>query len=46
MVHLFEEEKRDEISLDRLYADGKIVELDENDFVKTTDKKADDNELV
>ena len=46
MVHLFEEEKRNEISLDRLYADGKIVELDENDFVKTTDKKADDNELV
>ena len=46
MVHLFEEEKRGEISLDRLYADGKIVELDENDFVKTTDKKADDNELV
>lgn len=47
MVHLFEEEKREEISLDRLYADGKIVELDENDFVKTTSKKSgDDNELV
>ena len=46
MVHLFEEEKRNEISLDRLYADGQIVELDENDFVKTNDKKADDNELV
>ena len=47
MVHLFEEEKRNEISLDRLYADGKIVELDENDFVKkTTKKKSSEDELV
>ena len=46
MVHLFEEEKRNEISFDRLYADGKIETLEETDFVKTTDKKADDNELV
>lgn len=46
MIHLFEEEKRNEISLDRLYADGKIMDLDENDFIKTTDKKADENELV
>lgn len=46
MVHLFEEEKREEISLDRLYADGKIETLDEKDFVKKTTKKADDNELV
>ncbi len=47
MVHLFEEEKREEISLDRLYADGKIVELNEKDFTKTTAKKSgDDNELV
>ena len=46
-VHLFEEEKRNEISLDRLYADGKIVELDENDFVKkTTKKKSSEDELV
>ena len=47
MVHLFEEEKRNEISLDRLYADGKIVELEENDFVKkTTKKKSSEDELV
>ena len=47
MVHLFEEEKRNEISLDRLYADGKIVDLDENDFVKkTTRKKSSEDELV
>lgn len=47
MVHLFEEEKRNEISLDRLYADGNIVELDENDFVKkTTKKKSSEDELV
>ena len=39
MVHLFEEEKRNEISLDRLYADGKIEELNEADFVKKTSKK-------
>ncbi len=47
MVHLFEEEKRAEISLDRLYADGKITDLDEADFIKTNaNKKSDDNELV
>lgn len=47
MVHLFEEEKRGEISLDRLYADGKIVELDEADFVKkTSKKKSSEDELV
>lgn len=47
MVHLFEEEKRAEISLDRLYADGKIVELNEADFVKKAKtKKSNDNELV
>ena len=47
MVHLFEEEKRNEISLDRLYADGKIVELDEADFVKKTSKKKNsEDELV
>lgn len=47
MVHLFEEEKRAEISLDRLYADGKIIDLDEADFIKTNaNKKSDDNELV
>ena len=47
MVHLFEEEKLNEISLDRLYADGKIVELDEADFVKkTSKKKSSEDELV
>ena len=47
MVHLFEEEKRNEISLDRLYADGTIETLDENDFVKkTSKKKSSEDELV
>ncbi|MBR2198485.1 MAG: ribosome silencing factor [Fibrobacter sp.] len=47
MIHLFEEEKRNEISLDRLYADGQIETLDENDFVKkTTKKKSSEDELV
>ena len=47
MVHLFEEEKRNEIALDRLYADGQIETLDENDFVKkTTKKKSSEDELV
>ena len=47
MVHLFEEEKRAEISLDRLYADGKIETLEEADFVKkTTKKKSNEDELV
>ena len=47
MVHLFEEEKRNEIALDRLYADGQIETLDENDFVKkTSKKKSSEDELV
>ena len=47
MVHLFEEEKRAEIALDRLYADGKIEALEEADFVKkTTKKKSSEDELV
>lgn len=47
MVHLFEEEKRAEISLDRLYSDGVVSTLDEKDFVKkSTTKKNEDNELV
>ncbi len=47
MVHLFEEEKRNEISFERLYADGKITDLDEQDFVGNAVKKSgDDNELV
>lgn len=47
MIHLFEEEKRNEISLDRLYADGQIETLDENDFVKkTSKKKSSEDELV
>ena len=47
MIHLFEEEKREEISLNRLYADGKITALNEADFVKSTKKKkADEDELV
>ena len=47
MVHLFEEEKRNEISFERLYADGKIMNLDEQDFVGDAVKKSgDDNELI
>ena len=47
MVHLFEEEKRNDISFERLYADGKITNLDEQDFVRETVKKSgDDNELI
>lgn len=47
MVHLFEEEKRAEIALDRLYADGTITDLDENDFIKENKtKKGDEDELV
>ena len=47
MVHLFEEEKRNEISFERLYADGKITDLDEQDFVGNAVKKSgDDNELI
>ncbi len=47
MVHLFEEEKREEIALDRLYADGKVETLNENDFVqKNKTKKGNEDELV
>jgi ribosome-associated protein len=47
MVHLFEEEKRNEISFDRLYADGKLMNLDEHDFIREDAKKSgDDNELI
>ena len=47
LVHLFEEEKRSEISFERLYADGKISNLDEQDFVRENEKKSgDDNELI
>lgn len=47
MVHLFEEEKRSEISLDRLYADGHVETLNESDFITNNKNKAgDDNELV
>ena len=47
MVHLFEEEKRSEISFDRLYADGKLMNLDEHDFIREDAKKSgDDNELI
>ena len=47
MVHLFEEEKRSEISFERLYADGKIMDLNEQDFISENVKKSgDDNELI
>lgn len=47
MVHLFEEAKREEISLGRLYSDGKITVLNENDFVDSVSSDmADSDELI
>lgn len=47
MVHLFEETKREEISLGRLYSDGKITVLNENDFVDSVSSDmADSDELI
>lgn len=48
MVHLFEETKREEIQMDRLYSDATIQELQEKDFIKkTTKKKANtENDLI
>jgi ribosome-associated protein len=39
MVHLFEETKREEIQMDRLYSDANIQNLQEKDFIKKTTKK-------
>ena len=39
MVHLFEETKREEIKMDRLYSDAAIQTLEEKDFIKETTKK-------
>ena len=39
MVHLFEETKREEIQMDRLYSDAAIQTLEEKDFIKETTKK-------
>lgn len=38
MVHLFEETKREEIQMDRLYSDANIQNLQEKDFIKKTTK--------
>ena len=38
MVHLFEETKREEIQMDRLYSDAAIETLEEKDFIKETTK--------
>ena len=47
MVHLFEETKREEISLERLYSDGVITMLNENDFVSSASSTmADSDELI
>lgn len=46
MVHLFEENKRKEFSLDLLWRDGKQVELDADDFVSAKAKVAKSDEFV
>ena len=49
MVHLFEEEKREEISLDKLYSDGIVSVLEEKNFVKKTTtkkRKAEEDDLI
>ena len=47
MVHLFEETKREEISLERLYSDGTITLLNESDFVNSiSSDMADSDELI
>ena len=46
MVHLFEENKRKEFSLDLLWREGKQVELDADDFVSAKAKVAKSDEFV
>ncbi len=46
MVHLFEETKREEIDLNRLYSDGNIVALNEADFVRESKKTVESDELI
>ena len=47
MVHLFEETKREEISLNRLYSDAKIEVLEKAAYLKNESKEeANDNELI
>ena len=38
MVHLFEENKRNEFALDLLWRDGKVIELNSDDFVSASAK--------
>ena len=40
IVQLFEEGKRDELALDKLYSDAPITELEEKNFIQKTTKKA------
>ena len=40
IVQLFEEGKRDELALDKLYSDAPITELEEKSFIQKTTKKA------
>ena len=49
MVHLFEAEKREDISLDKLYSDGIVSVLEEKNFVKKTTtkkRKAEEDDLI
>jgi ribosome silencing factor RsfS/YbeB/iojap len=47
MVHLFEEGKREELAIDRLYGDAVITKLEEKDFIQTKTKKTKaKNELI
>lgn len=46
MVHLFEENKREEVAFDKLYSDAVISDLAEKDFVQKKSKKAEDNDAL
>lgn len=46
MVHLFEETKREEIDLNRLYSDGETTVLNEADFVRESKKTVESDELI
>jgi ribosome-associated protein len=46
MVHLFEENARNEYSLERLWRDGKQIELNSESFVEAKTGESSDDELV
>lgn len=46
MVHLFEENKRNEFALDLLWRDGKVIELNSDDFVSASAKVTQSDDFV